>query len=125
MIKEDDKKMFGNNGGRSQAVYLVRILVGAYLIYIDYSIFDDVMAREGTSRVVITAIMVMFAIVGVALILISARTLLGISSGGDGMKTDGEETDDAAGNGGYKTDAIEEKDEEETDTAGGNESEDR
>ena len=117
--------MFGNNGGRSQAVYLVRILVGAYLIYIDYSIFDDVMAREGTSRVVMTAIMVMFAIVGSALILISARTLLGISSGDEGKKTDGEKTDDAAENDGDKTELTEEKDEEETGTAAEDESEDR
>ena len=76
--------MFGNGkGGASNEVYFVRILVGAYLLYIDYQIFDDAMTREGTGRIVMIGFMILFAIVGVVLIMISVRALLGLSSGNE------------------------------------------
>ncbi len=74
--------MFGKgNGGTSNAVYFVRILVGAHLLYIDYQIFDDAMAREGMGKIVMIGFMILFAITGLVLIMISLRALLGLSSG--------------------------------------------
>ncbi|MBQ7584472.1 MAG: hypothetical protein IJT24_07655 [Lachnospiraceae bacterium] len=83
--------MWNGNGERSNTVYFVRILVGAYLLYIDYQIFNDVMDREGAGRIAMMVFMVLFAIVGTVLILMSARQLLGLSSGKDKKK------DEAAG----------------------------
>ena len=66
-----------NRGGRASTSLVIRLLVGAYLLYIDYQIFADVMAREGTSRIVMTVIMAAFAIIGLSLIILSAMGFLG------------------------------------------------
>ena len=68
-----------NGGGiPPKATLTIRLLIGAYLLYIDYQIFPDVMAREGISKYVMLGIMVFFAIAGAALIIMSARPLLGL-----------------------------------------------
>ena len=60
-----------------KATLTIRLLIGAYLLYIDYQIYGDVMSREGTSRIVMLGIMVLFAVVGVLLIVLSVRALTG------------------------------------------------
>lgn len=84
--------MGSKNGGTSKAVYAVRILIGAYLLYIDYQIFNDVMAREGISRIVMLAIMALFLIAGIILIVFSLKALMGV--GKQDKKEDGEDADD-------------------------------
>ncbi|MBO6147663.1 MAG: hypothetical protein IJ827_01195 [Lachnospiraceae bacterium] len=59
-----------------KAVLTVRLLVGAYLLYIDYDIFFDVLARKGASRIIMFIAMALFAVVGVFLIVGSARSLI-------------------------------------------------
>ena len=50
--------------------------VGAYLLYLVYSLFPDVMAREGTSRIVMLAIMAVFGVAGLSLLILGVRALL-------------------------------------------------
>ena len=64
-----------------KASLTIRMLIGAYLLYIDYQIFGDVMAREGASKIVMIAFMVFFAITGVFLVAMSAKALLGAGEG--------------------------------------------
>ena len=59
-----------------KAVLTVRLLVGAYLLYIDYDIFFDVLARKGASRIIMFIAMALFAVVGVFLIVKSAGSLI-------------------------------------------------
>ena len=63
-----------------KASLTIRMLIGAYLLYIDYQIFGDVMAREGASKIVMITFMVFFAIVGVFLIIMSLKALTGAGS---------------------------------------------
>ena len=63
-------------------------MVGAYLLYIDYQIFGDVMAREGTSRIVMTAFMFIFAVTGIMLIILSGMGLMGSGPWGDARGED-------------------------------------
>lgn len=71
-----------NKGGiPPKATLTIRLLIGVYLIYIDYQIFSDVMAREGISKYIMLAIMVFFIIAGAILIITSARSLLGAGGG--------------------------------------------
>ena len=83
-----------------KASLTIRLLIGAYLLYIDYQIFGDVMARTGPSKAVMTVIMVLFAVIGVFLIIMSAKALLGSGGGmnsgdggGSGQDTAPSETD--------------------------------
>ena len=81
--------------GDSKAALTIRVIVGAYLLYIDYQIFGDVMAREGVSRYVMLAIMAVFAVVGVLLIIMSIRSLAGgdyDEAGYSGPQEDEEQT---------------------------------
>lgn len=64
------------NKGATKAVLTIRLLIGAYLLYIDYQIFGDVMAREGTAKYVMLAIMALFAMFGIVLIIMSVRALI-------------------------------------------------
>ena len=67
----------GNGKGLPpRAVSTIRLLIGFYLFYIDYQIFPDVMARTGTSKIVMMAFMALFVVAGSALIYTSARNLL-------------------------------------------------
>ncbi len=71
-----------NRGIPPKATLTIRLLIGCYLLYIDYQIFPDVMAREGVSKYVMLAIMVFFAITGIALIIFSAKALPGAGESG-------------------------------------------
>ena len=102
-----------NSGETSNAVLTVRLIVGAYLFYIDYQLFDEVMEKEGTDRIVMIAFMIFFAIAGAVLIVMSARALLGGGSkdtgaeaadGKDGERTEGE-SGPAGDDGGDDTEA--------------------
>ncbi|MBQ9359519.1 MAG: hypothetical protein IJT96_00615 [Lachnospiraceae bacterium] len=64
------------NKGATKASLTIRLLIGAYLLYIDYQIFGDVMAREGASKYVMLAAMALFAVFGIFLIIMSAKALI-------------------------------------------------
>ncbi|MBR1478779.1 MAG: hypothetical protein IJ608_12610 [Lachnospiraceae bacterium] len=51
---------------------LTRLLVGLYLLYADYSVFDDMLLMEGTKRFLLIAVMIIFAAAGILLIVTSA-----------------------------------------------------
>lgn len=82
--------MGSKNGGTSKGVYTVRMLIGAYLLYIDHEIFNDVMAREGISRIVMLVIMALFLVAGIILIVFSLKALTG--SGKQDRSEDEEDT---------------------------------
>lgn len=71
-----------NGGIPPKATLTIRLLIGCYLLYIDYQIFSDVMARDVISKYVMLAIMVFFAVTGIVLIIFSAKALLGIRGNG-------------------------------------------
>ncbi len=62
--------------GLSKAAVVIRMGVGAYLLYLVYSLFPDVMAREGTSKIVMLAIMVVFGVTGLSLLILGVKALL-------------------------------------------------
>ncbi len=64
-----------NRGLPDRAVLTIRLIIGGYLLYIDYQIFDDVMQRQGISKYVMIAFMVLFALAGSILIVLSIRGL--------------------------------------------------
>ncbi|MCR5747686.1 MAG: hypothetical protein K6G03_08250 [Lachnospiraceae bacterium] len=86
----------------SKGVLTVRLLIGAYLLYIDYDIFDDVMAREGSSKIIMIAAMVLFAAAGLWLVAMSIKGLMGVDEQGsaednktenDNLENDSEKQD--------------------------------
>lgn len=70
-----------NKEKSSKTVLAVRAMVGAYLLYIDYQIYADVMAREGTSKYVMMGFMALFAIVGITLVTLTVLSFLGLRGG--------------------------------------------
>ncbi len=64
-----------NRGLPDRAVLTIRLIIGGYLLYIDYQIFDDVMRRQGISKYVMIGFMVLFALAGSVLIVLSIRGL--------------------------------------------------
>ncbi len=54
---------------------VIRLLVGIYLLYIDYSVFDYMLERTGGEKIAIIAIMILFLFSGVILIFTSAKSL--------------------------------------------------
>ncbi len=62
--------------GLSKMAIVIRMGVGAYLLYLVYSLFPDVMAREGTSRIVMLAIMAVFGVAGLSLLILGVKALL-------------------------------------------------
>ncbi|MCR5774719.1 MAG: hypothetical protein K6G42_06500 [Lachnospiraceae bacterium] len=83
--------MFGGGAGDTKAALTIRLLIGAYLLYIDYQIFNDVMAREGISKIVMILFMVLFAVTGVMLIVVNGKKLL---YGGGDRERDRQGSDD-------------------------------
>ena len=81
--------MFKGWNDAPKASLTIRLLIGAYLLYIDYQVFGDVMAREGISKIVMIICMILFAVIGVFLMIMSGRALLGAGE----AKKPGEETD--------------------------------
>ena len=76
------------NRGTSKSVLTVRLLVGAYLLYLVYQMYDGMMAREGTGRIVLLAFMALFSIAGITLIILSLKGLIGA---GDADRKDGQD----------------------------------
>ena len=76
------------NRGTSKSVLTVRLLVGGYLLYLVYQMYDGMMAREGTGRIVLLAFMALFSVAGITLIIISLKGLLG---GGGSDRKDGQD----------------------------------
>ncbi len=64
-----------NRGLPDRAVLTIRLIIGGYLLYIDYQIFDDVMRRQGISKYVMIAFMILFALAGSILIVLSIKGL--------------------------------------------------
>lgn len=96
-----------NKDGRASRSLLIRILVGAYLLYIDYQIFADVMAREGTSRTVMTLIMGAFAVIGLSLIILSVMGFLGYGPWGISSSSGQDSDDPGEGSGKEESDGSE------------------
>ncbi len=69
--------MFKGWNDAPKASLTIRLLIGAYLLYIDYQVYGDVMAREGISKLVMIICMILFAVIGVFLMIMSGRALLG------------------------------------------------
>ncbi|MCR5596173.1 MAG: hypothetical protein K6G12_10010 [Lachnospiraceae bacterium] len=59
---------------------IVRILVGAYLLYADYSVYDDMLLKTGAQKILLIAVMLLFLVAGVALIVTSLRSLYASST---------------------------------------------
>ncbi|MCR5735596.1 MAG: hypothetical protein K6G22_13395 [Lachnospiraceae bacterium] len=59
--------------------YTVRLIVGGYLLYTDYSVFDYFMSLTGWEKIALGAVLVLFIVAGVYLIVTSLKEL--ISSG--------------------------------------------
>ena len=69
--------MSEKGGGISpSAMCLLRILIGAYVIYADYSAIDDVAAMSGPKQIGLAALMTVIFIGAVALIIYSLRQLI-------------------------------------------------
>ncbi len=80
-----------------KAVLTIRLLIGLYLLYTDYQIYPDVMAREGTSKIVMIGIMVFFAVAGIILILMSGKELIAGRAGTDGQEAGTDLVEEAPG----------------------------
>ncbi len=120
--------MFKGGNGVSRAALVIRLLIGGYLLYIDYQIFPDVMARQGISRVIMLAIMGLFAIAGITLIIMSGKSLM--TGDYDQGETDKDDPEDIVTDGNEIIDVAdvtsEEPDEESgADTAGTENEEDQ
>ncbi len=83
------------NKGATKAVLTIRLLIGAYLLYIDYQIFGDVMAREGTSKYVMLLAMALFAVFGIFLIIMSAKALIRGETEADEIEDTDHDNEDA------------------------------
>ncbi len=57
-------------------VLLVRVMVGAYLLYTSYSLIDGVVNGEGRDKYLLGAFMIAFTIIGILLMLFAGRDLL-------------------------------------------------
>ena len=68
--------------GPNKAVLTIRAIVGAYLLYLDYQMFEGMMEKQGMEKIAMIAVMAVFAIAAVVLIVLSARGLM--KSDGDG-----------------------------------------
>ena len=58
-----------------KSVLTIRFLVGAYLLYTDYSLIEGAMSREGGERIVIIAFMILFLVAGGFLMINSGKLL--------------------------------------------------
>ncbi len=54
----------------------IRILVGAYVIYLSYGLMDGVVGGEGRDKYFLGIFMVAFAVIGLLLVFFSGRDLL-------------------------------------------------
>ena len=55
---------------------MIRVMVGAYLVYTSYSLIDGVVHGEGRDKYFLGAFMIAFGIIGVLLVLIAGMGLL-------------------------------------------------
>ncbi len=104
-------KNYANADGKIPTKYLppkfsltIRVLVGAYVIYLSYGLIDGVVGGEGRDKYFLGIFMVAFAVIGLLLVFFSGRDLLrgkyvgGEMDAGDGAaeeEKNGEETEPA------------------------------
>ncbi|HAG69845.1 MAG TPA: hypothetical protein DCL38_07725 [Lachnospiraceae bacterium] len=69
----DDKKE--NKGIPPKSVITIRLLVGCYLLYIDYSVIQNIGNYEGGQKLIIIACLLLFLIVGAYFVIVGARYL--------------------------------------------------
>ena len=62
-------------GFSSQAVLMIRLAIGAYLLYIDYSVWGYVAEQTGGKKIALILILALFALSGAALIVTSSIKL--------------------------------------------------
>ena len=55
---------------------MIRVMVGAYLVYTSYSLIDGVVHGEGRDKYFLGAFMIAFGIIGVLLVLVAGMGLL-------------------------------------------------
>lgn len=90
-------KKYTNADGKIPTQYLppkfsltIRVLVGAYVIYLSYGLIDGVVGGEGRDKYFLGAFMIAFAVIGLLLLFFSGRDLLqgkyvgGAMDAGDG-----------------------------------------
>ncbi len=63
------------SGFSSQAVLTIRVIIGAYLIYIDYSVWNYVSEQTGGKKIALILLLALFALAGSALIVTSLIAL--------------------------------------------------
>lgn len=76
--ENNSSKGKGNDTGKrlpGQNSLLIRILVGAYLLYTSYSLLDSFINGGDTNQYILGAFMIAFAIIGVLLVFLSGRDL--------------------------------------------------
>ncbi|MCR4739251.1 MAG: hypothetical protein K5886_03200 [Lachnospiraceae bacterium] len=56
--------------------YTIRLVVGGYLLYTDYSVFDYFLSRTGWEKIGLGAVLILFLVAGVYLIITSLKELL-------------------------------------------------
>ncbi len=63
--------------GRSKFVYGIRIACGAYLAYLSWKLIPGLSEIEGWHRVIVSIAAGAFAVIGIALVILSVRRLIG------------------------------------------------
>ncbi|MCR4657523.1 MAG: hypothetical protein K5770_15055 [Lachnospiraceae bacterium] len=70
----DDKKE--KRGIPEKSVVTIRLLVGCYLLYIDYSVIQNIGNYEGGQKAAIIAFLILFLVVGLYFVVVGCKYLM-------------------------------------------------